>query len=109
MKIGYAAACAALMLAMSGAPAIGQTSPAPAQNGLHPDQHGPASFAAPPPAAQPEPATAPTITVVARHPRKRRWKTTAGHVGRCKRHFRSYNPRTNLYVPRPGLRRRCVL
>lgn len=78
--------------------------PATPMSGIHPEHHGPATSTSP--TAEPAP-----VIVTARHYRRHRphWKTTAGHRSRCKRRFRTYNPRTNLYVARPGVRRRCVL
>ncbi|WP_422395635.1 BA14K family protein [Roseomonas mucosa] len=32
-----------------------------------------------------------------------------GHTAACSRRYRSYNPRTDMYVARPGMMRRCTL
>lgn len=59
------------------------------QNGIHPESHAPAFRPA-------------------RHT-PGRWRMTAGHIRTCKRHYRSYNPRTNRYLGRSGVRHVCVL
>lgn len=91
-----------LLAALAAVPAAAAAPSPPSgqqQNGTHPDSHAPA----PPPAPARRPMRQPA-----------RYSTghghvTAGHVSRCKHHYRSYNSRTNRYTGYSGARHVCVL
>lgn len=98
-----------LSLAVAGhGGAVAAPPPPPASQsgyGTHPEDHGPdvkavgtrATHRAHPRHAAGRPAAA------------RRWRMTAGHIRKCRHRYKTYNSRTDRYVARPGLRRRCVL
>lgn len=118
----------ALVIAAAGlaAPAWSQPAPAPRPSGTVPAQPGqPGKPDAPPmgqpmgpmmgqPGAMPHPGMGPgPMGMHADMPPPRHWMHGEAawnrHVELCLKRFRTYNPKTDRYIPRRGITRRCRL
>lgn len=108
MKIWFALSLLSLAVtAQSGALAAPAPVPPPQSgNGTHPEDHGPDIAAVETRAGHRAGAGR---AVHRRAAAPRRWRMTAGHIKKCRHRYKTYNSRTDRYVARRGLRRRCVL